>query len=148
MGIRAGNTNLTVTVTDTSNNTIGSAAAFVFVLIPDGIFKIENGMYNGKFFTAGKTLPSQQLSTFLNMYSFSGNDPVTDQITQMWRIKHVVYNIYSIRPYFKLDMRLGKGNNYAAVTDYIEWDDSYNLLYSDGICQTDLSSSVTERQEC
>ena len=130
-GLRAGNTNLTVTVRDPSNIIIGSATAFVFVLVPDGIYKLENSLNNGKLLTAGKTLPDQQLSTFLNAYSFSGNDPVTDQITQMWRIKHVVYNIYSIRPYFKLDMRLGKGDNYAAVTDYIGLGDGYNSQYSD-----------------
>ena len=130
-GYHAGNTNVTVTVRDLSNNLVGSASAMVFVLIPDDIYEIGNVQYNGSVRLTTEKILSDELSIFACSINYlSNNFPVTDQITQMWRIKHVVYNIYTIRPYYKLDMRLGKGNNNEAIAHNIGIEDTYNSQYS------------------
>ena len=130
-GYHAGNTNVTVTVRDLSNNLVGSASAMVFVLIPDDIYEIGNVQYNGSVRLTTEKKLSDELSIFACSINYlSNNFPVTDQITQMWRVKHVVYNMYSIRPYYKLDMRLGEGNNSAAVAHDIGMDDTYSLQSS------------------
>ena len=129
-GLHAGMTELNVTVTDSSNVAIGSATAMVFVLKPDGIYNISNVYYSGKLLSVGKTL-SDEMDVFVRGVTYSSNDPITDQITQMWRIKHVVYNIYTFRPYYKLDMRMGRDDDNTVIVGDAGMEDTYNYQLSD-----------------
>ncbi len=113
-GVRSGQAELTVKVYDTADVYIDEVSAFIFVLKPDGVYKLINVDVSRPLECDGTV--SDEITAKLSTVSYAGSDPDVDRIKVMWKIKHIIYGRYTIRPLYKPDTCLTSDSFNNAVS--------------------------------
>ncbi len=84
----------------------------VYVVITNGVYRIKNNYSNRYLHVEGGGIEQNT-----NVQQLAVNMSVPISLYQMWKIKHMGYGIYSIRPMHKLDMGLNiTGDNIDIVS--------------------------------
>ena len=92
---------VTITATITGTGTTQTVKADVFVYIEDGVYYIKNN-YSNKYLSASNNGISNNTDVVQTAKSTSG----PSLLPQLWKIKYLGSQSYSIRPMHKLDMGL------------------------------------------
>lgn len=91
-------------------------------LIPDGVYRIKNN-YSGLYLQS-----ADRANSLTNVYQSGKQTAEPASLSQLWKIKYLGNNRYSIRPMHKLDMGLANFNNNACIYSIGTTDSESSLL--------------------
>ena len=101
----------TITATDSDGNT---ATCAVFVVIPEGVYYIQNASTEYYLDGGGLNITPGNLT---NVKVKSLASIANEKLPQMWKVKHLSGGLYSIRPMHKLDMGLSAPSSDVRLTE-------------------------------
>jgi len=119
---------VTITATASINGETCSSTCQIYVTIENGVYYIKN-QKSGYYLTVENGGISNKTDVIQTL-KYGASSAETDKITQMWKIKHLGYGRYSVRPMHKLNMGLNVTSanvdiNTIGTTDILYWVNNY-----------------------